>query len=98
MASPKPTGHTPPPDKKKEDKPSGSGNGDAKKSSGHTPPRNRASRSPSPRSRGSRNRKTEKPHERVVERVVRDSSSAGSWPQLTKTNYNEWSLRMRLKL
>jgi hypothetical protein len=97
-SSPKPTGHTPPPDKKKEDKPSGSGNDDGKKSSRRTPPRNRASRSSSPRSRGSRNRKTEKPRERVVERVVRDSSSAGSWPHLTKTNYNEWSLRMRLKL
>jgi hypothetical protein len=92
MASPKPTGHTPPPDK-----PSGSGDND-KKYSGRTPPWNRASRSPSPRSRGSRNRKTEKPRERVVERVVRDSSSTGNWPQLTKTNYNEWSLHMKLKL
>lgn len=33
-----------------------------------------------------------------MERVVRESGSSGSWPQLTKTNYNEWLLRMRLKL
>jgi hypothetical protein len=30
--------------------------------------------------------------------VIRDSGSTSSWPQLTKTNYNEWSLRMKLKL
>jgi hypothetical protein len=29
---------------------------------------------------------------------VRDSGSSGTWPQLTKTNYVEWSLRMKLKL
>lgn len=33
-----------------------------------------------------------------MERVVRNSGSSGSWLQLTKTNYTEWSLRMRLKL
>jgi hypothetical protein len=38
------------------------------------------------------------PQERVVERVVCDSGSSGSWPQLTKTNYVEWSMRMKLKL
>jgi hypothetical protein len=40
----------------------------------------------------------DKPQERVVERIVRDSGSSGIWPQLTKTNYIEWSLRMKLKL
>jgi hypothetical protein len=40
----------------------------------------------------------DKPRERVVERVVRDSGSTGTWPQLTKTNYVEWSLRMKPKL
>ena len=34
----------------------------------------------------------------VIERVIREGSSSGNWPQLTKTNYHEWSLRMRLKL
>jgi hypothetical protein len=33
-----------------------------------------------------------------VERVIRDSGSSGTWPLLTKVNYTEWSLRMKLKL
>jgi hypothetical protein len=97
MTSPKPTEHTPPLEKK-EDKPSGSRDGDSKKDSGRTPPQNRASHSPSLRFHSSRNHKIEKPHERVVERITRDLSSTGSWPQLTKTNYNKWSLQMWLKL
>jgi hypothetical protein len=55
------------------------------------------SKSPPCRPR-SRRRDADKPRERVVERVVRDSGSTGTWPQLTKTNYVEWALRMKLKL
>jgi len=33
-----------------------------------------------------------------VERVVRETSGSGKWPQLTKTNYDSWSLLMKLKL
>jgi hypothetical protein len=40
----------------------------------------------------------DKPREHVVESVVRESGSSGTWPQLTKTNYVEWSMRMKLKL
>jgi hypothetical protein len=84
-----PTGKSPPPEKK-----SGpSGDTDGKKPSG----RGFLSISP-PRRPRSRHRDADKPRERIVERVVRDSGSSGSWPQLTKTNYVEWSLRMKLKL
>jgi hypothetical protein len=55
------------------------------------------SKSP-PRWPRSRCHDVDKPRERVVERVVRDSGSTGTWSQLTKTNYVEWSLRMKLKL
>jgi len=34
----------------------------------------------------------------VVERIIREGSGSTNWPQLTKTNYNEWSLRMKLKM
>lgn len=43
----------------------------------------------------SKHRDGDKLRERVV---VRESGSSGTWPQLTKTNYVEWSLRMKLKL
>jgi len=33
-----------------------------------------------------------------VERVVRETGGSGKWPQLTKTNYDSWSLLMKLKL
>jgi hypothetical protein len=33
-----------------------------------------------------------------VERVVRETAGSGKWPQLTKTNYDLWSLLMKLKL
>jgi transposase InsO family protein len=88
-----PTGNTPPPEKKRTDKPGSSGNPDGKKPSR----RGFLSRSP-PRRPRSRHHADDKPRERVIERVVRDSGSAGTWPQLTKTNYVEWSLRMKLKL
>jgi hypothetical protein len=83
------TGKSPPPEKK-----SGpSGDPDGEKPSdrgflGKSPPRR-------PRSC---HRDADKPRERVVERIVCDSGSSGSWPQLTKMNYVEWSLRMKLKL
>ena len=34
----------------------------------------------------------------VVERIVREGGGSGTWPQLTRTNYHTWSLRMKLKL
>lgn len=39
-----------------------------------------------------------KPRECIVERVIRESSSSGTWPQLTKKKYTKWSLCMKLKL
>jgi len=43
-------------------------------------------------------RESRRPREVVVERVIRETGSSGNWPQLTKTNYNEWALLMKLKL
>jgi hypothetical protein len=34
----------------------------------------------------------------VVERVIRESGSSGSWLQLTKANYDAWSQLMKLQL
>jgi len=48
--------------------------------------------------RRSRTRDARRPREIVVERIIREGGGAGTWPQLTKTNYNEWSLRMKLKM
>ncbi|CAN6248051.1 unnamed protein product [Urochloa humidicola] len=48
-----------------------------------------------PRTGSSRSRH---PREVIVERVVRESGSSGNWPQLTKTNYDSWSLLMKIKL
>jgi hypothetical protein len=64
-------------------------------SGGKSPPHPKPP-SPSP-SRRSRTRNARRPRERVIERIIREGGS-GNWPQLTKTNYNEWSLRMKLKL
>lgn len=90
---PKPRSATPRPEKK--EKLEGSKGADGKKETGCKSPRRRPSRSPSTsRCRGSLHHDSTQPRERVV----RDSGSSGAWPQLTKNNYNEWSLRMRLKL
>jgi hypothetical protein len=43
-------------------------------------------------------RESRHPREVIVERVIRETGSSGHWPQLTKTNYNEWALLMKLKL
>ena len=48
--------------------------------------------------RRSHTRDARRPREVVVERIIREGGSSGSWPQLTKTNYHEWSLRMQLKM
>jgi hypothetical protein len=96
MVSPKPTGTTPPPLKKK--KGDSSGDPDGNKDSGRKSSNPKPTKSRSPSRRRSSRRDTDKPRERVVERVVRDSGSSGNWPQLTETNYVEWSLRMKLKL
>ncbi|XP_066333685.1 uncharacterized protein [Miscanthus floridulus] len=69
-----------------------------------TPPRPPSpSRSPlrRPSSREARRsctRGARRPWEVVVERIIREGSSSGNWLQLTRTNYHEWSLRMKLKL
>ncbi|XP_066341552.1 uncharacterized protein [Miscanthus floridulus] len=34
----------------------------------------------------------------MVERVFREMGALGNWPQLTKTNYDSWSLLMKLKM
>jgi hypothetical protein len=52
--------------------------------------------SPSP-ARRSHTRDARRPQERVIERIICEGGS-NNWPQLTKTNYNDWSLRMKLKL
>jgi hypothetical protein len=90
--SPKPSGDSPPPEKKN-NKSCLSGDPDSKKLFGHGFP----SKSP-PRGPRSHQHDTDKPQVRVVERVIRDSDGSGTWLQLTKTNYVEWSLRMKLKL
>jgi hypothetical protein len=77
-----------------------SGDSDGKKNTG----RRSSSRRPPSRSlspshrRGHRHRDADKPREHVIERVIRDSGTGGNCPQLTKMNYTEWSLRMKLKL
>jgi hypothetical protein len=60
----------------------------------HTPPRRNRPVSPSPPPRGRR------PPERhvIVERVVKEASASVQYPTLTRTNYNEWSLLMRVNL
>ena len=60
----------------------------------HTPPRRNRPASPSPPPRGRR------PPERrvIVERVVKEASASVQYPTLTRTNYNEWSLLMRVNL
>lgn len=70
-------------------------------SSSKPPPRTSSpSRLPSRRSRtrNARRSQTRRPHEVVIERVIRDAGGSGNWPQLTKTNYDSWSLLMKLKL
>jgi hypothetical protein len=59
-----------------------------------TPPRRPRAVSPSPPPRG------RCPAERrvVVERVVKEASATVQYPTLTRTNYNEWSLLMRVNL
>ncbi|BAH93049.1 Os05g0283600 [Oryza sativa Japonica Group] len=34
----------------------------------------------------------------VIHRVVKEAGGAANYPVLTKTNYNEWSLLMKIKL
>jgi len=73
-------------------------------SGGKTPPCTPTlTRSPPRRSRTrdarrSRTRDARRSREVVIERIIREGSSSGNWPQLTRTNYNEWSLRMKLKM
>lgn len=46
----------------------------------------------------SRTHDTRCPWDVVIERVVRESGNSRKWPQLARTNYNLWSLFMKLKL
>ncbi|XP_066392286.1 uncharacterized protein [Miscanthus floridulus] len=70
-------------------------------SQSHTPQRS-SSRSRSLRRRsqthGGRRSRPVHPWEAVVERAVRETSSSGNRPQLTKTNYDSWSLLIKLKV
>ncbi|KAK1696495.1 hypothetical protein QYE76_013192 [Lolium multiflorum] len=59
-------------------------------------PRQPRRRSPSPPPRRPRHRDAGR-REVVVERVVKDVGG-GSYPMLTRTNYTEWSLLMKVKL
>jgi hypothetical protein len=34
----------------------------------------------------------------VVQRIIKESGVSTPWPMLTKTNYNDWSLLMKVKL
>ena len=72
-----------PPSKDKKEKGDGSGN--------KTPPRSRSPRRRSRRGDCSRShtRDARRPREVVVERIIREGSSSGNWPQLTRTNYHE---------
>jgi hypothetical protein len=64
-----------------------------KNSRSSTPPKHRTNRSPSrPRIRGSQ------PREIIIERVFWESDGSNKWPQLTKTNYDTWSLLMKPKI
>ena len=71
---------------------------------GKTPQRTPSpSRSPPHRSRThdvrrQYRRESHRPREVIVKHVIRETGSSGNWPQLTKTNYNEWALLMKLKL
>lgn len=46
----------------------------------------------------SRTHDTRCPRDVVIERVVREYGNSRKWPQLARTNYNLWSLFMKLKL
>ncbi|XP_066361361.1 uncharacterized protein [Miscanthus floridulus] len=67
----------------------GSSSSGAKSPPPHSPP---LSRSPPRRSR------TRRLWEVVVERIIGEGGGSDNWPQLSKTNYNSWSLRMKLKM
>ena len=56
------------------------------------PPRRRVSHSPAPR------RGRHRGGEVVIERVVKEASGSVQYPMLTRTNYQEWSLLMRVNL
>lgn len=50
--------------------------------------------SPSSQRRGCRQERSQP----IVQRVIKEVGGAGTYPVLTKTNYNEWSMLMRVKL
>ena len=91
MVSSKGRGHTPPSATKEKGSGSGSKTPTRSPSPSRSPPRRSRTR------RGGRSR-TRRPREVVAERVVRETSGSGNWPQLTKTNYDSWSLLMKLKM
>ena len=59
-----------------------------------SPPRRSRTRD----ARRSRTRDARRPWERVIEHIIKEGGGSANWPQLMKTNYNEWSLRMKLKM
>jgi hypothetical protein len=59
-------------------------------------PHRRHNISPSPmRRRGSYHCRDSPP---VIQCVIKESDGSTPWPMLTKTNYNDWSLLMKVKL
>jgi hypothetical protein len=94
MASPPRTrGRTPPSTKKEK----GSGSGSKTPQRSPSPSRSPARRSHTRDARRPQTRDARRSREVVVERIIWEGSS-GNWPQLTKTNYHEWLLRMKLKM
>lgn len=97
MASPPRRNRTP----EKKEKTEGSGS----KTPRHSPsrslsrsPRRRSPRRSPRRSRAPRRSRGRQPREIVVERIFREGGGSNTWPQLTRSNYHQWSLRMKLKL
>ncbi|XP_066358401.1 uncharacterized protein [Miscanthus floridulus] len=90
--SPKGRVRSPPPAGTKE---KGSGSGSKTPQSTPSSSRSRSRRS---RTRDARRSRTRRPHEVVIECVIRETNGSSNWPQLTKTNYDSWSLLMKLKL
>ena len=70
-------------------------NGTAHPAGSQSPHRHRRV-SPSPECRRERHGQCGSPA--AVQTIIKDSSGSTPWPMLTKTNYNEWSLVMKVKM
>jgi hypothetical protein len=92
--SPKPRGRSPP--GKKTGGTSGSGAESPKRTPSPSRSTHRSPRRSPRRFRVPRRSRTRR--EVIVERVVREGGGGSNWPQLTRDNYHEWSMRMQLKM